>query len=397
MRALWIALAVLGAIAFVWAVSADPQAAWSLYLVNLVFWAGIAATGPAISAMMQLTEARWSPSVRRLALTTAGFLPVAFVLLIVLFLGRAELYSWVTKPVTVKAAWLNVPFFFLRTLVLAAALFLTVYAFIRRMLLDPIPQEEDRERARRNRLATILLFLWLITLSLWGYDLLMSLDPVWYSGLFGGYFVVSALYTAFATLSILSVQTNARGAASIPAAAIQDVAKLQFAMSVMWMYFFWSQYLVIWYGNAVLRQPLLRAAVADGRLGGLRARLAAALRVPAQASHRAPARTAHAARGGGHLRPGRHLPRARAGGLPVGVGDRAHAARAARPPHHRRILRAVRAEPPVVHGALQARAQPAAHRRPLTPRPRGAVRPAPRRSRLRACRAGRNRMSACFP
>jgi hypothetical protein len=174
---------------------------------------------------------------------------VAFVLLIVLFLGRAELYSWVTKPVTVKAAWLNVPFFFLRTLVLAAALFLTVYAFIRRMLLDPIPQEEDRERARRNRLATILLFLWLITLSLWGYDLLMSLDPVWYSGLFGGYFVVSALYTAFATLSILSVQTNARGAASIPAAAIQDVAKLQFAMSVMWMYFFWSQYLVIWYGN----------------------------------------------------------------------------------------------------------------------------------------------------
>ena len=37
--------------------------------------------------------------------------------------------------------------------------------------------------------------------------------------------------------------------ASIPPAAVQDVAKLQFAMSIMWMYFFWSQYLVIWYGN----------------------------------------------------------------------------------------------------------------------------------------------------
>ena len=249
MRALWVVLAVLGVVAFIWGLSADPQGAWSLYLVNLVFWSGIAATGPAVSAMMQLTEARWSPSVRRLALTTAGFLPVAFVLLILLFLGRAELYSWVTKPVAVKAAWLNVPFFFLRTLVLAAALFLTAYAFIRRMLLDPIPQEEDRERVRRNRLATILLFLWIITLSLWGYDLLMSLDPVWFSGLFGGYFVVSALYTTFATLSILSVMTNARGTASIPASAIQDVAKLQFAMSIMWMYFFWSQYLVIWYGN----------------------------------------------------------------------------------------------------------------------------------------------------
>ena len=249
MSALWIVLAVLGAGAFLWTLSTDPRGAWSLYLVNLAFWSAIAATGPAIAAMMQLTEARWSPSVRRLALTTAGFLPVAFVLFLLLFFGRADLWAWVLKPVAVKAAWLNVPFFFGRTFVLAAVLFLTAYAFIRRMLLDPMPQDAERERVRRNRLATVLLFLWLITLSLWGYDLLMSLDPMWYSGLFGGYFVVSALYTTFATLSILSVWTNSRGAASIPAAAIQDVAKLQFAMSVMWMYFFWSQYLVIWYGN----------------------------------------------------------------------------------------------------------------------------------------------------
>jgi hypothetical protein len=77
----------------------------------------------------------------------------------------------------------------------------------------------------------------------------MSLDPVWYSGLFGGYFAVSTLYTAFCLLSILTIRANATGVAVIPAAAVQDVAKLQFAMSIMWMYFFWSQYLVIWYGN----------------------------------------------------------------------------------------------------------------------------------------------------
>jgi Ni/Fe-hydrogenase subunit HybB-like protein len=107
----------------------------------------------------------------------------------------------------------------------------------------------ERERTQRNRLATALLFLWVITLSLWGFDLLMSLDPKWYSGLYGGYFVVSTLYTGFALLSLLSVWTNSRGTASIPPSAVQDVAKLQFAMSIMWMYFFWSQYLVIWYGN----------------------------------------------------------------------------------------------------------------------------------------------------
>jgi hypothetical protein len=250
MTALWGVLAALGAVAFVVGLaSGDAAGTWSIYLVNLVFWSGLGATGPAIAGMMQLTEARWSPSVRRIALTTAGFLPISFALILVLFAGRATLYGWVRTPVPVKEFWLNTPFFWGRTVVLAAALFLTCFVFARRLLRDPAPGQEERERGKRNALAVGVLFLWLLTLTLWGFDLVMSLDPKWYSGLFGGYFAVSTLYTGFALLSILSVQANARGDATIPPAAIQDVAKLQFAMSIMWMYFFWSQYLVIWYGN----------------------------------------------------------------------------------------------------------------------------------------------------
>jgi hypothetical protein len=247
MTAFWGVIAAIGALAFVTA--SDWPRAWSIYLVNVVFWSALAVTGPAVAGMMQLTEARWSPTVRRLAVTTIGFLPVAFVLLAVLFAGRTTLYPWVTTPVPVKAAWLNVPFFFGRTLLLAAVLFLLCYAFARALLRDPIPADDAAERARRNRLATIVLMLWLVTVSLWGFDLIMALDPIWYSGLFGGYFAVSALYTTFCLLSILTIRANARGLATVPPAAVQDVAKLQFAMSIMWMYFFWSQYLVIWYGN----------------------------------------------------------------------------------------------------------------------------------------------------
>jgi hypothetical protein len=250
MTILWGILAALGGLAFVVGVfSADAAGVWSIYLVNLVFWSGLAVTGPAIAGMMQLTEARWSLSVRRIALTTAGFLPAAFVLLLILFAGRATLYGWVRTPIPVKAFWLNTPFFWGRTIVLAALLFITCFVFVRALLRDPAPADAERERGRRNALAVVLLILWILTLSLWGFDLLMSIDPRWYSGLFGGYFVVSTLYTGFALLSILSVGANARGQTSIPPAAIQDVAKLQFAMSIMWMYFFWSQYLVIWYGN----------------------------------------------------------------------------------------------------------------------------------------------------
>src|SRR5438876_6778210 len=119
MRALWIVVAVVGAVAFaLGAASTDAPRAWSIYLVNLMFWSGLAATGPAIAGMMQLTEARWSPSVRRIALTTAGFLPISFVGLIILFFGREALYGWVRTPMPVKAVWLNGPFFWGRTFVL---------------------------------------------------------------------------------------------------------------------------------------------------------------------------------------------------------------------------------------------------------------------------------------
>ena len=249
MRMILAALALVGAVAFVMgALSDDPRHAWAIYLVNLVFWSGLAVTGPAIAAMMQLTEARWSPAVRRIALTPAGFLPASFVLLLIMFAGRAVLYPWASTPVPVKAAWLNVPFFWLRTLGLAAGLFWMCFVFIRAQLGQGDALVTAAESARRNRLAVVLLFLWLITVSLWGFDLVMSLDPHWYSGLFGGYFAVSTLYTAFALLSLMTIRANARGL-RVPPAAVQDVAKLQFALSIMWMYFFWSQYLVIWYGN----------------------------------------------------------------------------------------------------------------------------------------------------
>src|SRR5437899_13070234 len=116
MTILWGVLAGLGALAFLVGVnSADAASVWSIYLVNLVFWSGLAVTGPAIAGMMQVTEARWSPSVRRIALTTAGFLPISFLLLLVLYTGQTVLYPWVTKPIPAKAGSLNVPSFWLRT------------------------------------------------------------------------------------------------------------------------------------------------------------------------------------------------------------------------------------------------------------------------------------------
>jgi hypothetical protein len=245
-------LALLGAVAFLVGIIQHPTRTWGMYLVNLLFWSSLAITGPAIAAMMQMTEARWSPTVKRMAVTTGGFLPLSFVLFLGLLFGLSYLYPWVDNPALVekKKHWLNVPFLSLRLAIGVAALYLTAALFSRAVLAEnPDAGAADPEHPRRNRLAAILLMLFVVVLSLWGFDLVMPLDPVWYSGLLGGYYVVTSLYTGFGLVAFLVIRANARGVTNVSAAAIQDVAKLVFAMCVMWMYFFFSQYLVIWYGN----------------------------------------------------------------------------------------------------------------------------------------------------
>jgi len=245
-------LAVLGAAAFVHGITrGEASHAWAAYLVNLLFWSSLAIVGPALAAMMQLTEARWSPSVKRVALSTGAFLPISFALFLILYFGLSSLYPWVNNPALVekKHQWLNVPFFSLRIGVGVFLLYWVALTFSRAVFMEGTGGDQTAANNRRNKLAGILLILFVVVLSLWGFDLVMSLDPTWYSGLLGGYYVVSSLYVGFGLVTFLTIRANARGLTRVSPSAIQDVAKLTFAMCVMWIYFFFSQYLVIWYGN----------------------------------------------------------------------------------------------------------------------------------------------------
>jgi hypothetical protein len=243
-------LVLAGAAAFVFGImQAQPVQTWAIYLVNLLFWSSLAITGPAVAGMIQITEGRWSPTVKRMAITTAGFLPVSFILFVVLFAGRATLYPWVTHPVANKIAWLNVPFMAARIGLGVLGLYLVAWVFAGTVFAEDPSGDSAVAAQRRNRLSTILLILYVVVLSLWAFDLIMTLDPIWYSGLFGGYFVVSSLYAGFGLVTFLILRANEQGKTSVPPSAIQDSAKLTFAMSIMWMYFFFSQYLIIWYGN----------------------------------------------------------------------------------------------------------------------------------------------------
>jgi len=250
-QSLLVLLAAVGVVAFLYGVTRpQPAPTWGIYLVNLLFWSSLAITGPAIAGMIQLTEGRWSPAVKQMALTTAGFLPVSFVLFVILFFGRRVLYSWVDTPVPIKAVWLNVPFMSLRIGLGVLLLYGVALVFARAVIAEhQAGGDSPAALARRTRLGTILLMLYVVVLSLWGFDLVMMIDPTWYSGLFGGYYVVTSMYTGFGLVTFLVIRANARGVTRVSPASIQDIAKLTFAMCIFWMYFFYSQYLVIWYGN----------------------------------------------------------------------------------------------------------------------------------------------------
>jgi hypothetical protein len=245
------ALVGLGALAFVvgLAMGAAPRT-WATFLVNLLFWSGLAAAGPAIAGIFELTEARWAVRLRRIATTTVAFMPVSAVLFVVLFSAMGVLYPWVTEPVPKKAAWLNAPFMVARILIGLAALYWVSICFARAVHASPAGAAEEPGHAARARLAVIMLFLFVIVVSLFGFDLVMSLDPQWFSGLLGGYFLVGTIYSGFAFLVVLvGVLSVGRPTWVMPPTEVQDLAKLVFATSIVWMYFFWSQYLVIWYGN----------------------------------------------------------------------------------------------------------------------------------------------------
>lgn len=261
---LFAGMAVLGAAAFLAGIGgSQPERAWAAYLVNFVFWTGLAAGTVLFSAMLTITHAGWGRPLKRLAEAPGAFLPVAFLLFLVLYCGRAWIFPWIAHPVPEKAAWLNVPFLFLRDglglLALTAAAFAILFFSVRRdvrmMVREaaqvPEARGEEREEAAAVVAANIYGILYAVVLSLLAFDLIMSLSPHWYSSLFGAYYFVGSFLTGLAALMILAgitVTTTGLGAFIRPR-QFHDLGKLLLGFTVMTGDFFYTQFLVIWYGN----------------------------------------------------------------------------------------------------------------------------------------------------
>lgn len=273
---LW-GLLALGVVAFLAGIMGEePLRAWQIYLVNFVFWAGLAQAGVVFAAIYHLSQARWGHVIKRIAEGMGFFLPIAFLLFLPLIFGRFWLFPWVREPIPDKAAWLNAPFLFLRNgiglFLLAILSLLFLYYSLRpqvgltleRALVKPTPLytwltrgwrgfevEEPRCRHALHALAPAIIVGYAIIYSLVGFDLIMSLDPHWYSTLFGGYFFMDNFYLALAaTASVAVILRRAlRLDREITPSHFLDLGKLLFGFDLLVLGLLWSQYITIWYAN----------------------------------------------------------------------------------------------------------------------------------------------------
>jgi hypothetical protein len=233
-----------------------PERAWQAFLINFLLWSAMAQGAVLFSAVTEVTRARWSAPLKGLAEAFAGFFPVSLVLFPVLLLGREHLFPWLHQDLHGKEAWLNLPFLFTRDGLGLFALSACGFAYLakRRRLSGRRAAGEAEEPAagRRARIwAGLYCFAFALVLCLIGFDLVMSMDPHWYSTLFGAYHFVKAFYVGLGALIILAAVVHLRRgrAGAFAPETFHDVGKLFFAFGLLWADFFYVQLMVIWYGN----------------------------------------------------------------------------------------------------------------------------------------------------
>ena len=256
--------AAVGAVALVAAWALGGPRFYSSYLTAYLFFLTLALGGLVFVLLQFVTRAGWSVAVRRLAEHAMGTLPLFLVLFVPVLLGLGKLYSWAAPLAEAaeaggehgaltgsKAFWLQPGFFVAR-----AAVYLVLWSalgwWLRR---ESIGQDRrpDPGVTRKLQIASAPgLVIFGVTVTLASFDWVMSLDPHWYSTIFGVYVFSGAVVGILALVVLLAVALERRRgplAGIVTPEHYHDLGKLLFGFVVFWAYIGFSQFMLIWYGN----------------------------------------------------------------------------------------------------------------------------------------------------
>jgi hypothetical protein len=261
-------LAALGAVVAAAGAVLAPDRMWASWLLVSYYALGLGLSALCFVAIHYTTGASWSVAVRRVAEALAGTLPFASLLLVVVLVARPQLYPWTlgtmwtistisgglgtaTDGATAfKRFWLSRPFFLARAAAYAALWIAFAFA-IRRCSRRQDGDGDPRWTRANVRLSAGFLIVFAVTFTLASVDWVMSLEPLWYSTIFGVYNFAGLFLSGLATLIVVALWLEKKGPLQhvLRDAHLHDLGKLLFAFSIFWMYIWFSQYMLIWYTN----------------------------------------------------------------------------------------------------------------------------------------------------
>lgn len=240
----------------------EAQQFFFSYLVGWIFCVSLALGGLFFVLIQHLTQARWSVVVRRIPEALIWSFPVLAILGIPLLFGLHDLYHWThadlfdpaspsyDSVIAAKESYLNIPFFLGR----AAFYFLLWSTISYKLYTLSIRQDVDGDPqipALQRKTSAWGLALVSITTAFSGFDFLMSLDPHWFSTIFGVYFFAGSFMSimAFTALVAMILQKAGMLQGTVTTEHYQDLGKFLFGFVVFWAYIAFSQYMLIWYAN----------------------------------------------------------------------------------------------------------------------------------------------------
>ena len=238
---------------------------WSALYIASFFFFMIALGTLAFYAIQHASQAGWSPVLFRVMEGITAYLPIASVIIIVLLLLSTfhinHMFQWMDpdlvnpesdhydKLIAGKSGWLNTKGFIIR-----ACIYLLGYNayryYSKRFSLRQDTATDNRWFKKNFKLSAGFLVFYIYTESMMSWDWLMSLDPHWFSTLYGWYVFAGMIVCGITVIAMITIFLKSQGYLEfVNDSHIHDLAKYMFAFSIFWTYLWFSQFMLIWYAN----------------------------------------------------------------------------------------------------------------------------------------------------
>lgn len=235
----------------------NPERTSLSYLVTFMFLVSIGIGSLFLVALEYAVGADWSTPFRRISEFLAAVIPFLLILVIPLLLNMKNIFPWTHKSIVNssellkgKTAYLNIPFFIIRSI----GIFIIWWVFYYFIIRNSRKQDSSKDQLLTKKNVNIssgFIPVFGLSITAIAFDWMMSLEPNWFSTIFGVYYFSGTVWCALAALTLIVILLNERGYLhkKIDSEHYYTLGLLMFAFTVFWAYIAFSQYLLIWYAD----------------------------------------------------------------------------------------------------------------------------------------------------